>query len=76
VSRHPQNGPTFTKAPPAKRRRMNDDERAALQTRKDVELEEAKRTAATSRGFLQLMHNDPASWFKKYVHPKKDEPEA
>jgi hypothetical protein len=59
VSRHPQNGPTFTKAPPTKRRRMTDDERAAWQARKDAELEETKQMAARTRKFNQLLRKDP-----------------
>ena len=57
--RHPQNGPTLSKAPPKKRHRMTDAELAALQSRQHGELEETKRTAAKSRRFHQRINNDP-----------------
>lgn len=59
MARLPQNGPTFSKAPPKKRLPMTDAERAAWQARKDADLEEAKRTAAKTRKFLQTLHKDP-----------------
>ncbi len=68
--KHPQNGPTFSKAP-SKKHRMTDAERAAWEARKDAKLEETKRAAAGSRSFLQHMHNDPTSWIEKYVRKPK-----
>jgi hypothetical protein len=59
VKKHPQNGPTFSKAPPKKRSPMTDAERANWQAREDAELEETKRTAARMRSFLKLLHQDP-----------------
>jgi hypothetical protein len=51
VSRHPQNGPTFSKSP-KKQKLMTDDERAVWQARKDAELEQTKRDAAKSASKL------------------------
>jgi hypothetical protein len=62
--RHPQNGPTFTKAPPNKRR-MTDAERAAWQARNDAEMEETKRTAARSRHLHQLLHKDRKGFLRE-----------
>jgi hypothetical protein len=59
MGKRPQNGPTFTKAPPKKRPPMTDDERVAWQARKDAELEDTKRTAAKTRNLHQLIHKDP-----------------
>jgi hypothetical protein len=59
VSRHPQNGLTFSKAPLKKRRQMTEAERVTQQARNDAEMEETKRTAARSREFHQLIRKDP-----------------
>ena len=70
--RHPQNGPTFSKAPPKKRSQMTDAERAARHTRKEAELEEMKRTAAEERRFQQLVHNDRKAALQEIGLGKKD----
>jgi hypothetical protein len=59
MARRAQNGPTFSKAPPKKRRPLTDAELAQLQARKDVELQEQKEKAAESRRFFQLWSKDP-----------------
>jgi hypothetical protein len=60
VAKRPQNGPTFSKAPPKKKRPpMSDEELAALQARQNAALEETKRVAAATRRFSQLARLDP-----------------
>jgi hypothetical protein len=60
VAKHPQNGPTFSKAPPKKKRPpMSDEELAALQARQNAALEETKRVAAATRGLNKLARLDP-----------------
>jgi hypothetical protein len=44
---------------------MSDEERAAWQARKDAELEEMKRTAATSKHLHQLLHRDPSAFLRE-----------
>jgi hypothetical protein len=70
--RHPQNGPTFSKAPPKKLPPMTDAERAARQARKDAELEQTKRTAAKTRSFNQLLHKDSKAAWQQLGLLKKD----
>ena len=53
MSRRPQNGPTFTKAPLKKQKPITDDELADWQARQVAELEETKRKAAKSRRFAK-----------------------
>ena len=72
MSKRPQNGPTFSKAPPKKRRPLTDDELAALQDRKDAKLEETKRTAKKSRAMLQLLHKDRVGFLRELGLLKKD----
>jgi hypothetical protein len=59
VGKHPQNGPTFSKAPPKKPPRMSDEELAAWRARQNAELKETKRAAAAARSFSQLVRRDP-----------------
>ena len=56
MSKHPQNGPTFSKAPLKKRRLVTDEQRAAWLDRQEAELEEKKREAAKSRAFSKLVN--------------------
>jgi hypothetical protein len=72
LSKRPQNGPTFTKAPPKKHRPTPDDERAFFLDRKDAELQEEKRTAAKSRKLHQLLHKDPKGFLRELGLLKKD----
>ena len=65
MTKHSQNGPTFTKAPPTKRRRMTDDEIASWQARKDAEMEEEKRTAAVTKDFNQGLRKDRKGTLQK-----------
>jgi hypothetical protein len=68
LARHPNNGPTFSKAPHTKRRRMTDDELAAYQGRKAAEHKEIVRQAAKSRRFHHLMRTDPVGLFLEGRH--------
>ena len=43
MTRHPQNGPSLSKAPEKKRKPMTDEERAAYLDRKDAALAEKKK---------------------------------
>ena len=70
--RHPQNGPTFSKAPSKKRPRMTDAELAAWQARNDAETEETKQTAARSRRLGQLLHKDKKGFLRELGLLKKD----
>jgi hypothetical protein len=72
MTKHPQNGPTFSKAPPKKRVALSDEQRVAAMDRKDAELAERKRTAARSRQLLQLLHNDKKSFLQALGLLKKD----
>jgi hypothetical protein len=70
MSKHPQNGPTFSKAPPKKWRPLSDDEIAAKQAREEAELEEIKRVAARSRKLHQLLHKDAPAFLREIGFPK------
>ena len=59
MSKHLQNGPTFSKAPPKKRPRMSDEEVATWRAQQNTALEETKRVAAATRRFSQLVRRDP-----------------
>jgi hypothetical protein len=67
VSRRPQNGPTFSKAPPKKQKPMTDRERADRQARNEAALDETKRIAAKSRRLHQLLHRDPSGFVKELM---------
>ena len=54
MAKHPQNGPTFSKAPQKKSRLMT----VSSPDRRQAELEETKRVAANTRRFNQLLHRD------------------
>jgi hypothetical protein len=58
MTRYPQNGPTFSKPPPKKRK----PKPVASPERRQAELDEKIRDAADTR----LMHKDPAGWLKKH----------
>jgi hypothetical protein len=57
--RHPNNGPTFSRAPYQKPRPMTDEELAALQGRRVSELAQKMRDAAKEREFRHLLRTDP-----------------
>src|SRR5260370_19937225 len=72
MSKRPHNGPTFTKAPPKKRRPITG---AASPSIKEAEQEEASRTAAKSRRFDQLKNEVgllEALRRDRHLPPKKD----
>jgi hypothetical protein len=69
MSKHPHNGPTFTKAPPKKRKPLTDEELASLQARQQAALDETKRTAAKSRQFNQQVTK---VGLYQALFPKKD----
>jgi hypothetical protein len=56
MGKRPQNGPTFTKAPP--RRRRQADMASPSPDRKSAELAEKEREAAKSRRLHQRLNND------------------
>jgi hypothetical protein len=58
VSRHPQNGPTFTKAPPKKQQPLL----APSSARVRAQLEETMRDAADRK----LMATNPRAWLQKH----------
>lgn len=58
MARGPSNGPTFTKAPPKKRKPMSDTELAEFHSRKDAAHAETVRKAAKSRQILKTLHRD------------------
>ncbi|MGB8277820.1 MAG: hypothetical protein WCF20_07805 [Methylovirgula sp.] len=55
---HPQDGPTFSAAPPKRRRPITDQELADWQARKAAEEEQMIRDAATSRKFWQTVNKE------------------
>jgi hypothetical protein len=57
--RHPNNGPTFSRAPYKKPRPMTDEELATLQGRRESELAQKIRNAAKARKFNHLFRADP-----------------
>jgi hypothetical protein len=62
MGKRPQNGPTFTKAPPRKRRQSL---AAPSPERKIAELAEKTREAAKSRRFHQRFNNDFIGLFRE-----------
>jgi hypothetical protein len=73
--RHSQNGPTFTRRPPPRKRRRV-DMAAPSPDRRDAELADKKLEAAKSRRFQQFLHNDPAGCVREYARSKKDQPKS
>ena len=65
MSRHPQNGPTFSKSTLKRQKPMTDDERAAWLARKDAELTETKRIVANSRRLHKILHADPKAFLRR-----------
>jgi len=63
VSRHPQNGPTFSKAPPKKRNGMP----VVSPARRQAEQEQTARDCAKTREFSK----DPAAWVQKHMRGKR-----
>lgn len=55
---HPQNGPTFSKAPPKK----HPPKTIVSPARRQAELDQQKRDAADRR----LLSKEPRSWLKKH----------
>jgi hypothetical protein len=60
ANKRPQNGPTFSKAPPKKRTRE-----AVSPERRAADLDEKMRDAAD----VKLMRKEPRSWLKKHGLP-------
>ena len=71
MARHPQNGPTFSKAPQKKRRPLTDAELAAWQARRKVVKAETGQAAAKTRTFNQAVHKDPKAALQLLGLPKK-----
>ena len=71
MTKRPQNGPTFSKPPPKKRRPMTDAELADLQSRKDAELEEKKRDAARERISHQRLRINPVEYLQELARKNK-----
>ena len=71
MSRHPQNGPTFSQSP-KKQKPMTDDERADWQARKDAEREQTERDAARLRRLDQLFHKDIRAYLREFGLKKND----
>lgn len=65
MTKHPNNGPTFSKAPPKRRKPLTDNELAERQRRQDAELQQTKRECAKTREFNQLLHKDPRAALRK-----------
>lgn len=65
MTKHPNNGPTFTKAPAKRRKPLTDSELAEIQRRRDAELEQTKRDCARTREFNQLLHKDLRAALRK-----------
>jgi hypothetical protein len=65
LTKHPNNGPTFSKAPPKTRKPLADDELAERQRRQDAELEQTKRECAKTREFNQLLNKNPRAALQK-----------
>ena len=59
MSRHPQNGPTFSIAPSKKHVPMTDEQRANWLARKDAQQVEIELTAAKTRQFSKFLRTDP-----------------
>ncbi|MFZ1961895.1 MAG: hypothetical protein WAU78_00230 [Roseiarcus sp.] len=70
MSKHPQNGPTFSKAPPKKHKPLTDQELAERQGRKDATVAETIRVAAKTRKFNQLLRKDPMAALAELGLPK------
>ena len=69
MSKHPNNGPSFSKAPPKKVHRPN---AVPSPDRQAAELEDKKRDAAWSRKFHQTLNQDPAGALDMLGLGKKD----
>jgi hypothetical protein len=59
MSRHPQNGPTFSIAPSKKQIPMTDEQRANWLARKDAQQVEIELIAAKTRQFSKFLRTDP-----------------
>jgi hypothetical protein len=63
--KHPNNGPSLSKAPSKKRKPMSDEESADWRARKKVEQEQAERSAAVLRRFHQAANRgDALDWLR------------
>ena len=65
MTKHPNNGPTFSKAPRKRRKPLTDDELAERQCRQDAELEQTKRECAKAIEFDQLWRKNPRAALQK-----------
>jgi hypothetical protein len=61
MTKRPQNGPTFSKAPPKNHRSTA----IASPERRQAELDEKKSDAAKSRRFDKLMRTDSHGWLRE-----------
>jgi hypothetical protein len=70
MARHPQNGPTFSNAPPKKQQSVA----ISSPARKQAELEEKKRDAAKSRSFHKRVDEVGLLQALGLVKPKPPQP--
>lgn len=61
MTKHPRNGPTFSKAPPKKLRHGD----VASPERRQAALEETRRVAADSRRLQELANRDPSAFLEE-----------
>ena len=71
MSKRPQNGPTFSKAPAKKRKPMTDDELAESQRRKDAAHAEMVQRAEHSRNFRKRLREDTVGFIRAFTLLKK-----
>jgi hypothetical protein len=71
VSKHPNNGPTFSKVPPKKRKPRTDEERALHVARKEVSISETQRLAAKERRSHELLRSDVGGFLREFGVVKK-----
>lgn len=62
MTKHPNNGPTFSKVPYAKRKPMTDADLAEYHARKEAEQEAIVQEAAKSRRIHHLILTDPVGF--------------
>jgi hypothetical protein len=70
VTKHPQNGPTFSKAPAKK----NQPKTVSSPAQAKAELEEKKRDAAKSRRRHKLSHTDSRAFLRELGIPIGEAP--
>lgn len=65
MSKRPQNGPSFSKAPAKRRKPMSDDEIAEFHYRMDAAKADQIQRAANARANLQNFRDHPIRWLKE-----------